>query len=287
MIKRIAYLGPVGTYTEEAALKYNPQADPQPFPTIAAVGLAVSSGITDEGVVPIENSLEGSVTYTLDLLISQSDLSIYKEIVLPIEHFLMAKPGTRAPDIQVIYSHPQALAQCRNFLERCFPQAQQTASLSTVAAVVDMKASSLPAAAIAPRRAASLHDVEIIGQNIQDNPSNLTRFVVLSKKDHPPTGQDKTSICFSFREDLPGLLYRALGEFAQRDINLAKVESRPTKQSLGEYIFLIDCEGHREDPLVKEAIGRLSRQTSSLKVLGSYPRWTGQAKDNAGLLVSP
>jgi prephenate dehydratase len=273
MTKRTAFLGPVGTYTEEAALKHDAQADLQAFPTIAGVGLAVSSGITEEGVVPIENSLEGSVTYTLDVLISQADLYIFKEIVLPIEHYLMAKSGTRAPDIRVIYSHPQALAQCRNFLERCFPQAQQTASLSTVSAVTDMKASSIPAAAIAPRRAAALHDVEIIGQNIQDNPVNVTRFVVLARQDHPPTGRDKTSICFAFREDRPGLLYRALGEFAQRNINLAKVESRPTKQSLGQYIFLIDCEGHREDRPVKEAIQALASQTSTLKVLGSYPRW--------------
>ncbi|HZA21198.1 MAG TPA: prephenate dehydratase [Dehalococcoidia bacterium] len=273
MVKRIAYLGPVGTYTEEAALSYDPHADLQPFPTIAAVGLAVSSGVTDEGVVPIENSLEGSVTYTLDLLISQSHLSIYKEIVLPIEHYLMARPGTRAPDVQVIYSHPQALAQCRIFLERCFPQAQQTASLSTVAAVTDMQASDVPAAAIAPQRAAELHQVEIIGQNIQDNPNNVTRFVVLSPQDHPPTGKDKTSICFSFTQDAPGVLYQALGEFARRNINLAKIESRPTKESLGQYIFLIDCHGHREDPLIKEALDALGRRVSVLKVLGSYPSW--------------
>ena len=273
MVKRIAYLGPVGTYTEEAALSYDSGADLQPFPTIAAVGLAVSSGVTDEGVVPIENSLEGSVTYTLDLLISQSDLSIYKEIVLPIEHYLMASPGTRAPDVQVIYSHPQALAQCRIFLERCFPQAQQTASLSTVAAVTDMQASQVPAAAISPKRAAELYQVEIIGQNIQDNPNNVTRFVVLSPHDHPPTGKDKTSICFSFNQDAPGVLYQALGEFAQRNINLAKIESRPTKASLGQYIFLIDCQGHREDALVKEALDALARRVSTLKVLGSYPYW--------------
>lgn len=273
MVKRIAYLGPVGTYTEEAALSYDPHADLQPFPTIAAVGLAVSSGVTDEGVVPIENSLEGSVTYTLDLLIRQSDLAIYKEIVLPIEHYLMARSSTRAPDIQVIYSHPQALAQCRIFLERCFPQALQTASLSTVAAVTDMQASDVPAAAIAPKRAAELHQVEIIGQNIQDNPNNVTRFVVLSPRDHPPTGKDKTSICFSFAQDAPGVLYQALGEFAKRNINLAKIESRPTKESLGQYIFLIDCHGHREDPLLKEALDALARRVSVLKVLGSYPYW--------------
>ena len=279
MARSIGFLGPVGTYTEEAALQYDPEADLHPFPTIGAVGLAVSSAITQEGVVPIENSLEGSVTSTLDLLISQSDLSIRQEVVLPIDHYLMASPGTRAADIKVIYSHPQALAQCRDFLERCFPNSQQMASLSTVAAVSDMSASSLPAAAIAPGRAADFHDVEIIGQSIQDNSNNVTRFVVLANEDHPPTGKDKTSICFTFDEDAPGMLYRALGEFAKRSINLVKVESRPTKQSLGRYIFLIDCDGHREDPLVNEALERLAEPVSMLKVLGSYPRWdSGGAK---------
>ena len=273
MPKRIAFLGPEGTYTEEAALQYDATADLQAFPSIAAVGTAVSSGMTDEGVVPIENSLEGAVTYTLDLLISQSGLSISREIVLPIEHYLMARPGTRAADIQVIFSHPQALAQCRAFLERCFPNAQQTASLSTVAAVIDMQGSQLIAAAIAPRRASELHDVDILGQNIQDNPNNVTRFVVLGEQDHSPTGRDKTSICFSYQQDSPGLLYRALGEFAQRGVNLAKVESRPTKESLGRYIFLIDCEGHREDPAVRETLDMLRGQVGLLKVLGSYPRW--------------
>ena len=268
MARSIGFLGPVGTYTEEAALQYDPEADLRPFPTIGAVGQAVSSAITQEGVVPIENSLEGSVTNTLDLLIRQ-------EVVLPIDHYLMATPGTPAADIQVIYSHPQALAQCRNFLERRFPNAEQMASLSTVAAVADMSASSLPAAAIAPRRAAELHNVEIIGRSIQDNPNNVTRFVVLANEDHPPTGRDKTSICFTFDEDAPGLLYQALGEFAKRSINLVKVESRPTKESLGRYIFLIDCDGHREDPLVKEALEMLAKPVSTLKVLGSYPRWDG------------
>ncbi len=277
MAKRIGFLGPTGTYTEEAALKYEPHGDLRPYPTVTEVGLAVSSGETDEGVVPIENSLEGSVTFTLDLLISQSGLSISREILLPIEHFLMATAGTRPADVQVIFSHPQALAQCHNYLLRSFPQAQQTASLSTVAAVADMQASGVPAAAIAPWRAAQLYDVEIIGQNIQDNPNNVTRFVVLAPVDHPPTGPDKTSICFSFGEDTPGVLYEALGEFARRNINLAKIESRPTKESLGRYIFLIDCEGHREDPLVKEALEAVSRQVSMLKILGSYPRWSPEA----------
>ena len=275
MVRRIAYFGPVGTYTEEAALRYDPDADLQPFPTIAAVGNAVSTGITDQGVVPIENSLEGSVNYTLDLLIREPDLSIYQELVLPIEHYLMTKPGTRPAEIQVIHSHPQSLAQCREFLERSFPNAQQMASLSNSAAVSDMLESSVPAAAIAPKRAAELYAAEIIGQNIQDSPNNVTRFVVLAPHDHPRTGNYRTSMCLSFHQDAPGLLYEALGEFASRDINLAKIESRPTKQLLGEYIFLIDCSGHRCDPAVSEALASLQREVSMLKVLGSYPRWVG------------
>ena len=275
MAKRLAYFGPAGTYTEEAAILYDANAELEPFPTIAAVGLAVASQTTDEGVVPIENSLEGSVTFTLDLLIRESQLSIYQEVVLPINHFLMVKPGTRLAEIQVIYSHPQSLAQCREFLERCLPNAQQMASLSNSAAVFDMQESSVAAAAIAPRRAAELYNAEIIGHNVQDLANNVTRFAVLARQDHPPTGNDKTSVCFSYRQDAPGLLYRTMGEFATRNINLFKVESRPTKQSLGEYIFLIDCAGHRQDALVKEALEALGKSVSMLKVMGSYPLWDG------------
>ena len=275
MANSIAFLGPAGTYTEEAALLYDAGADLQPFSTISAVGHAVSSETTDQGVVPIENSLEGSVTFTLDLLIRESGLSIFREVVLPINHYLMAQPGTWIADVQVVSSHPQSLAQCREFLERTFPNAQQIASLSNAAAVSDMKDSSLPAAAIAPRRAAELYGAEVLGKDIQDAANNVTRFAVLARQDHPPTGDDKTSICFSFHQDAPGVLYRSMGEFATRNINLEKIESRPTKQSLGEYIFLIDCAGHRQDPVVREAIEAVGRSVSMLKVLGSYPRWDG------------
>ena len=273
MVKRIGFLGPIGTYTEEAALKYDQTAELLPFPTISSVGQAVSSGLINQGVVPIENSLEGSVTFTLDLLISQSGLLISDEIVLPIQHYLLGVPAIRFSDIQVIYSHPQALAQCQTFLDQCFPQATRTASLSTVAAVTDMRNSTSPAAAIAPKRAAALHDVEIIGQDIQDNVNNVTRFVVLAAHDHIRTGNDKTSICFSFTQDSPGVLYHVLGEFAERNINLAKIESRPTKALLGQYIFLVDCEGHREESLVNEALTLTSDRANMFKILGSYPRW--------------
>ncbi len=277
MPRTIAYLGPTGTYTEEAALLYDPDADLHPFSTIAAVGSAVSTAITDQGVVPIENSLEGAVNFTLDLLTSQPHLYIYQEVELPIQHYLMASAGVRPNQVEVIYSHPQSLGQCREFLERCFPNVQQMASLSNAAAVNDMKQSSAPAAAIAPGRNAELYGVEIIGRNIQDNPNNVTRFVVLAPYDHPPTGNDKTSLCLSFRQDAPGVLYQALQEFANREINLRKIESRPTKQLLGEYIFLVDCDGHREDQAVKEAIDALNDSNSVLRVLGSYPRWTDQS----------
>ena len=273
MANKIAFLGPVGTYTEEAALRYDPDADLRPYPSIASAGLAVLTGEADESVVPIENSLEGSVNFTLDLLIGQSGLFIRKEIVLPIEHYLMGKPGTRPTDVQVVYSHPQALAQCQGYLERNFPQAQQMASLSTVAAVTDAQASPVPAAAIAPKRAAALNGAEIIATGIQDVAANVTRFAALGKSDHPATGQDKTSICLTFDQDVPGQLYQVMGEFARRDINLAKIESRPTKQSLGQYIFWIDCNGHREDADMKEAIEAISKAVSSIRVLGSYPRW--------------
>ena len=275
MAGRIAFLGPTGTYTEEAALLYNPEAELQPFPSIPAVGSAVSSGITEEGVVPIENSLEGSVNFTLDLLISQPELSVCNEVVVPIEHYMFALPGVKPADVQVIYSHPHALAQCKEYLERCFPGAQQMASLSTVAAVSDMKLSSVPAASISPRRAGELNpDVEIIDRGIQDNANNVTRFVVLAAQDHEPTGRDKTSVCFSFQEnDSSGLLYQALGEFARRDINLMKIESRPTKENLGEYIFLVDCAGHRQDANVSEVLDSLSAQCRMLRVFGSYPIW--------------
>ncbi|MFQ5860176.1 MAG: prephenate dehydratase [Dehalococcoidia bacterium] len=271
-VKRLAYLGPAGTFTEQAARNYDPQARLVPFSSIPGVAVAVGSNMADEGVVPIENSLEGSVTDTLDLLIREAHLFIRHELVLRIEQCLLVKQGTEATQVQVIYSHPQALSQCRQFVERCFPKAQAVAALSTAAAVEDMLNASTPAAAIAPQRAAEIYGAEVLAASIQDVQDNVTRFIVLAREDHLPTGKDKTSLCFSFAEDKPGLLYSIMGEFAQRDINLAKVESRPTKQSLGQYIFLIDLEGHRTDPPVQEALEGLRRQVSMLKVFGSYPR---------------
>jgi prephenate dehydratase len=272
-VKRVAYLGPPGTFSEEAALLYDKTAQLTPLPSVPAVAAAVGSGMAEEGVAAIENSLEGSVNDTLDLLIHESRVLIRKELVLPIKHHLLAKPGTESSDVTVIFSHPQPLGQCRRFIECCFPKAQVVAALSTAAAVQEMMESTHTGAAIGTARAAELYGASILAQDIQDQASNVTRFVVLALADHPPTGFDKTSLCFSFAEDRPGALHEVLQEFSARKINLAKLESRPSKESLGRYFFLLDLEGHREDPPVKEALEQVEQKTALLKVFGSYPRY--------------
>lgn len=273
MPKKVAYLGPPGTNSEEATILYDSKAQHIPFSSIHAVATAVDKGLAEEGVVAIENSLAGSVTDTLDLLIHETRLLIRHELVLPIVHHLLVKPDTQIPEIEVVFSHPQPLAQCRHFLERCLPKAQMMAALSTASAVEQMTVSSIPAAAIGTPRAAKLYGAEILASNIQDRSPNVTRFVVLAPHDHSPTGRDKTSLCFSFSDDRPGLLYGALKEFADHNINLTKVESRPSKEILGKYIFLIDLEGHREDQLISKVLASVKAKASLFKIFGSYPRY--------------
>ncbi|MFH1485529.1 MAG: prephenate dehydratase, partial [Chloroflexota bacterium] len=230
------------------------------------------TGMADEGVVAIENSIEGSVNDTLDLLIHESNLVIRREVVLPINHCLLVKPGVKAAEVKAIYSHPQALGQCRRFLERCFPKAQVIAALSTTAAVEEMLSSEVTTAAIGTQRAAVLYGAELLARGIQDRSSNVTRFVVLAPTDHSPTGSDKTSLSFYIAEDRPGSLCDVLQEFSQREINLTKIESRPSKDAPWRYFFLVDLEGHKEDPVVAEALARVRDKTELLKVFGSYPR---------------
>ena len=271
MPKRLAFLGPAGTHTEQACVNYDPDAARLPYTPISEVVAAVENGEADECVVPIENSLQGSVTDTLDILVHYSSLSIRRELVLPIRHFLVGERGADIESIDFVYSHPQALAQCREFLEARLPSAEVVASLSTAAAVEDMLRSGSGAAAIATRRAAELHGCVVIAEGIEDDENNMTRFVVLAPTDHPQTGADKTSACFSFDEDAPGILHGVLAEFANRGINLAKIESRPTRQSLGRYIFLVDFEGHRQDSAIREVLAVIEEQVSMLKIFGSYP----------------
>ncbi|MCI0441449.1 MAG: prephenate dehydratase [Chloroflexi bacterium] len=276
--RRLAFLGPAGTYSEQAALNYDASATLMPYPSIPAVVAAVDRGEAEECIVPIENSIEGAVTFTLDSLIHESSLSIKRELLLPIVNCLWIAPGASIEGVRVIYSHPQPFAQCRVYLEKHFPTTARVASLSTAGSVQDMLNSKQPAAAIAPERAGKLYGVELVARGIDDNPNNITRFVVLASADHAPTGQDKTSICFDFDHDAPGILYNVLGEFAKRGINMAKIESRPTRQNLGRYIFLVDIEGHREDRVVKEALEAVKTQVSMFKILGSYPRQVSSSR---------
>jgi prephenate dehydratase len=273
MTKRLAFLGPAGTHTEQASLKYDPKALLVPFPSNSAVAESVASRITDEGIVPIENSQEGPVNETLDLLIHDSVLRIRHELVLSIKNYLVSGKETREKEIEVVYSHPQALAQCRKFLTKHFPNANLVASMSTAAAVEEMLQNHTKSAAIATKRASEIYDTKILASEVNDNPNNLTRFVVLAPEDHPVTGSDKTSVGFSFNQDTPGILHSTLGEFAKRGINLAKIESRPTRESLGKYIFLVDLEGHRRDTQVSEALQIIRDQASVFKIFGSYPKY--------------
>ena len=272
---KVAYLGPEGTYSEEAALAHDPGARRVPCASIAAAIRAADLGEADEVVVPVENSLEGAVTSTTDLLIHETALKIKREIIVPIRHCLVVPPGAkgvRLADVAVVFSHPQGAAQCRGYLERRLPRAAFSASLSTAAAVKDMLRSDRSAAAVSSRRAAELFGAVVAAHGIEDAAHNQTRFVVLGAADAGPTGRDKTSICFDFSHDGPGILHNALGELAARGINMLKIESRPDKRSPGRYFFLLDVEGHRTDPAVEEALADIAKPAASFKVLGSYPR---------------
>ena len=269
---RLAYLGPEGTYSEQAAIDYAADSERVPYSGIPAVVRAAELGEVEEAIVPIENSLEGVVTYTVDLLIHESPLKIRGEVVVAIHHQLLMPPDVSVEDVQVVYSHPQAIAQCRGFLNRNLPNAEHVASLSTASAVEDMNSSRYPAAAISSRRAAELFDARIVESDIEDIRNNLTRFVVLGSEDGIRTGRDKTSICFDFSQDAPGTLYHTLGELAHREINMIKIESRPDRRSLGKYVFLIDLDGHREDLVVSDALDAMRARASIFKIFGSYPK---------------
>src|SRR6266508_3685208 len=221
--------------------------------------------------LPIENLLEGSVTFTLDLLIHETGLQIAGEIVIPIRQYLVARDGLSLSDAKLLYAHPQSLGQCRKFIERCLPGVATVASLSNSAAPAEALADERPAAAISTLRAAQLNDAQILASGINDRTDNVTRFIALGRTDAAPTGNDKTSICFGFAEDRPGILVETLQELARADINMTKLESRPSKATLGEYIFLVDLNGHRLEPHVADILERIRAKTGLFKVFGSYP----------------
>jgi prephenate dehydratase len=273
-IRSMAYLGPPGTFSEIAALAIGgPRAEYLPLTSIPAVVTAIETGAVTDGVLPIENVLEGSVTSTLDLLIHETDLQITAETVIPIRHFLVARPGVTLTHIKVLYGHPQSLGQCRRFIERCLPDVATVASLSNSAAPREALADERPAAAISTLRAAELLGAQILARDIQDSSSNVTRFIALGREKAAPTGDDKTSFCFAFVKDRAGVLVETLQELANAGINMTKLESRPSKAVLGQYIFLVDLNGHQLDPAVAMVLERIRAKTGLLKIFGSYPCW--------------
>jgi prephenate dehydratase len=284
----VAYFGPAATFTQEALLTQPDlaAADIRPLPTIIAVLEEVASGRVDLGFVPMENAIEGTVSATIDGLIFDVDLYIQREVVMDIHLHLMAKPGTALADVVQVSSYPHALAQCQKFLARELPGAEQRAANSTAdaARVLGEAASSDAtggqAAAIAPRLAAERYGLAILAEDVEDHPENQTRFVAVARAVMPgPSGHDKTSlVCFQ-RADHPGSLHGILGQFAARNINLTKLESRPTKQNLGDYCFVIELSGHIDDAVIGDCLRDLHASVAGVKFLGSYPAAGAHGED--------
>ena len=268
--KKVAFQGEIGAYSGEAAFSFfGPSVQIQPYESFDDVFKAVENREVGFGIVPVENSLEGSISRVYDLLLD-SPLRVCGEMELRVVHCLIANPGARLDSIKRLYSHPQALAQCRAFLKHL--GCELIPSYDTAGSVKMIREKGMvDGAAIGSARAAEIYGMKILAEGIEDNPNNFTRFFILSKQDSPPSGDDKTSIVFSVKEE-PGALYRALRKFAVRNINLTKLESRPTRQKPWEYNFYLDCEGHREGKVLEEALKNLERTSLFVKVLGSYPK---------------
>ena len=269
-MKTAAFQGERGAYSENAVYQFfGSTIQVKPCRDFRDVFENVKHLSVQAGVVPIENSIEGSVNQIYDLFFDY-DLKVYGEVIVKIAHCLIVNPGTKITQIKSVYSHPQALAQCRSFLEKA--KWDLIPTYDTAGSVKIIKEQKLQTtAAIASERAAEIYGMQILAKDIADNKENYTRFFVLSHEDSNPTDKDKTSIIFSAKHE-PGALYHALGEFAKRKINLTRIESRPTKKTAWEYNFYLDFEGHRKEPKCTEALKALSKYTTLIKVLGSYPK---------------
>lgn len=265
---KVAFLGPVSTFTHVAAMQqFGLSAQLVAQKSIPSVFEEVERGRAHYGVVPVENSTEGVVNHTLDMFIG-SDLQVIAEVLLEISHDLLSQSG-KLEEISKVVSHPQALAQCRRWLEVNLPDTPQM-DLTSTAAAAQMAAEDESVAAVASQAAARHYGLQVVKGKIEDNPNNFTRFLVIGRKTPDPSGRDKTSIMFSVRDE-PGILYRMLEPFSKRDINLVKIESRPMKQKAWEYIFFLDLVGHINDAQVTDAVEELREHCHFLKVLGSYP----------------
>jgi len=267
---RVAFQGEIGAYSEEAAFQFfGSSIQIKPCESLDNVFKAVEQDEVPFGVVPAENSLEGSISQVYDLLLDSS-LKVCGEIELRVVHCLIGVPEARLDLVKRVYSHPQALGQCKTFLRHL--NCELIPTYDTAGSVKMIKErGTTDGGAIASARAAEIYGMKILARGIEDNPNNFTRFFILSKHDSPPSGNDKTSIVFSVKHK-PGALYESLKELAIRNINLTKIESRPTRQKPWEYNFYLDFEGHREDDLFRQALASLERTSLFVKVLGSYPK---------------
>ncbi|MGA1454466.1 MAG: prephenate dehydratase [Ilumatobacteraceae bacterium] len=282
--RRVGYFGPAGTFTEQALLTQADLAalEHLPYRTVPDVLDAVESGEVDLGFVPIENSIEGTVNFTQDALVFDHDLLIQREVVLDIEHCVLARPGTTLDNVKVLLSIPVATAQCHAFIRRDMPEVEVRAANSTAeAARLVAEDSSDTIAAIAPENAARLYGLDVLRRNIADHDGNQTRFVVVGKNRIPArTGNDKTGLVVFQRADEPGSLIGILQEFAARRINLSQLLSRPTKRGgLGDYCFIIYADAHVSDEVMADALRDLRTKQGDVKFLGSYPASSPHASD--------
>jgi chorismate mutase/prephenate dehydratase len=270
---RIAYLGPEATFTHQAARhSFGRGARYVAAETIGDVFNMVQRGFAQRGVAPVENSNEGVVTSTLDLLVD-SDLLISGEIIIPIRLMLLTRE-TDLQDIRTVYSHPQALAQCGKWLQENLWEAKVKDTRSTTEAVA-LCAEMERTAAVAGELASEIYDVPILVADIEDWDENLTRFLVLSEEKVPQTGDDKTSMVLTIK-DRVGALYDILRPFGDNGINLTKIESRPSRKKAWDYLFFLDLEGHRDDPVVRETLKKVRNHCVEMKILGSYPKGTNK-----------
>jgi prephenate dehydratase len=277
---RIAYLGPAGTFTEDALTEAVPAGGFEPLrtPTIHDAILAVERGEADRALVPIENSLEGSIRPTLDTLAFEvGAVTIVGEYDYRVRVHLIAREGVRVEDVEAVLSHPQPLAQCQRFLRDRFAGVELRSVSSTAAAVRMVSESARPWAALGARAAAELYECELLLEGVEDSDDNVTRFVWIAAQGAEGDGEQgngpwKTSLVFSeVGADHPGALVDCLSEFSDRGINLTRIESRPLRQGLGRYMFFCDLEGRATDPVVAEAIEQLRTKAASVRILGSYP----------------
>ncbi|GAC1323616.1 MAG: prephenate dehydratase [Thermoleophilaceae bacterium] len=274
---RVAFLGPSGTFTEEA-LRASAEGSVEELPlgSVYETVMAVQTGLAERAIVPIENSLEGSVTATLDALAGDAaGVRIVAEVVRPISHCLIAREQTALADVTRVISHPQAISQCARFIKEMLPAAETASAPSTADAVRTVSSSGRPWAALGPGLAAELYGCVVLAEGVEDRADNLTRFVWLAGADADPLGPpEKTSIVFwGFNDGSPGALVGVLGELAEREINLTKIESRPRRAQLGHYMFFADLAGAVGEEAVDAALAALRERVETLRVLGSYPAW--------------